>query len=429
MGHRIRRIISAGTFVRLAVSILLAFIIWGFIVWETNPEITRNFPTIPVTARDVPGNMLVVGNLPTVSVTLKGPQSEMRSVVASDLTAWVDFSSAEGPGIDEYPVRVAAPDGARKIIVEPPRIEVELDLIVTETFQVVIREDEPRPANVANIELSTELVSIQGPEDLVSRVEAVEVPVEIGGRSESFSEQVEPVPVDAMGNPVPGVTVSPATITLSVTFESTSKDVPVQVICACVVDNRVQEIELATASPIPSTIRLSGPAADLAEIDVVRTTPIDISVLSESGWILNVELDLTDIPQTVTVPERAIDVWVPVEPTRRELRDVPIAVIGLGSGLEASLAEQTVSIVIIGGTEIDTLELEQRVTGVVDLRGLAPGTYSVDVGVVVPPGLTYEQVQPESVRVVIQPVAASQARPGDFEEQFFTREGLSLDRY
>jgi len=429
MGHRIRRIISAGTFVRLTVSVLLAFIIWGFIVWETNPEITRQFPSVPVTARGVPGNMLIVGNLPTVSVTVKGPQDDMRGVVASDITAWVDFGGVDDPGINEYKVNVTAPEGARKVIVEPARIEVELDLIVTETFQVVLREDEPRPANVASIELSTQLVSIQGPEDLVSRVDAVEVLVDIGDRTESFTEPVEPVPVDAMGNPVPGVTVSPATIDLSVDFESTSKDVPVQVICACVVDNRVQEMELPTASPIPSTIRLSGPASDLASINVLRTRPIDISVLNESGWILNVELDLTDIPPTVTLPERAIDVWVPVEPSRREVSGVPIAVIGLGPGLQATLSEETATVVILGGTDLDVLELEQRVTAVVNLSGLTPGTYSVDVGVVLLPGLTFEQVQPESVRVVIEPLTGSQARPGDFQEQIGARQSLRKGRY
>lgn len=413
MGHRIRRIISAGTLVRLVVSVILAFIIWGFIVWETNPEVTRQFPTVPVEARNVPGNMLVVEGLPTVGVTLKGPQDEMRGVVASDITAWIDFDDVEAPGIDEFRVRVEAPDGVREVIVTPSMLEVELDLIVTETFPLVVREDEPRPANVSDITLSTEIVSIQGPEDLVSQVEAVEVPVEIGDRSESFTESVELVPINELGNPVSGVTVSPQSVELTVTFATTSKDVPVRVICACIVDNRVQEIELSTAAAIPSTIRLSGPADELEAISALHTVPVDVSVLNESGWILDVELDLTSIPPVVAVPEQAVDVWVPIEPVRQELRDVPIQIAGLDAGLEATLSETTVSIVVVGAGDVEDGELAQSVVAVVDLSDLGPGTYSVDVGVVVPPGISYEQVTPETVRVEIEAATPTISRFGD----------------
>ncbi len=402
MGHRIRRIISAGTFVRLAASIILSFVIWGFIVWETNPEITREFPSVLVAARNVPGDMLIVGELPTVSVTIKGPQDVIRGVGASNVAAWIDLGEIESPGIDEYEVQVEAPDGLRQVVIEPSVVEVELDLIVTETFQVVIREDEPRPANVSLASLSTELVSIQGPQDLVLRVEAVEALIDLSDRSASFTEQLELIPIDSQGTRVEGVSVSPETVELTVTFETTSKDVPVSVFCACIVDDRLQEMQLSTAAAIPSTVRLSGPASALATISSVPTIAIDTSALEESGWILDVELNLSAIPDSITVGERSVDVWVPVVPGRQELTDVPIDVFGLTSGLEATLSEESVSIVVVGAGVSETAELEQQIDALIDLRGLTQGTYTVDVAVVVPPGLSFEQVTPATVRVVIQ---------------------------
>ncbi|MEZ4573085.1 MAG: CdaR family protein, partial [Thermomicrobiales bacterium] len=179
MGHRFRRLISAATFFRLAVSIILALVIWGFIVWETNPEITREFQSVPVTPTDMPANMLISGGIPPVSVTLKGPQDDMRGIVTSDITATIDLSEVAGPGIGQYNVHVDAPSSVRRVIVEPSSVEVELDLIVTRTFPVELREDEPRPASVTSIEASTEIASVQGPKALVDQVEAIELPVDL----------------------------------------------------------------------------------------------------------------------------------------------------------------------------------------------------------------------------------------------------------
>ncbi len=401
MGHRIRRIVSAGTFVRLAVSIALAFVIWGFIVWETNPEVTRTFSVVEVEAINIPSDMLIVGEIPDVSLEIKGPQDTVRGMVAGDFHQYVDLADVDEPGTAQYNVQVEGPEGLRKVTVTPSMIEIELDLIVTETFPIVIHEDDPRPANVTSVELSTDLVSIQGPDDVVSQVVAVEVPVQLENRTESFTDQVPLIPVDEAGNPVAGVTVSPAEVEVSVVFETTSKVVPVRVICACIVDESLQEIELTTAAAIPSTIRLSGPAPELATVNAISTQPIDISILNESGWILDVGLDLAAVPETVTVSEQSVDVWVPVEPQRQILESIPIEVIGLAGSASVTLSDEEVSIVIVGASDLDASELEKRVKAIVDLSGLTPGSYTVDVEVVIPPGVSFDEVNPGTVRVQI----------------------------
>ncbi|MEZ4522839.1 MAG: CdaR family protein [Thermomicrobiales bacterium] len=410
MGHRFRRLISAATFFRLAVSIILALVIWGFIVWETNPEITREFQSVPVTPTDMPANMLISGGIPPVSVTLKGPQDDMRGIVTSDITATIDLSEVAGPGIGQYNVHVDAPSSVRRVIVEPSSVEVELDLIVTRTFPVELREDEPRPASVTSIEASTEIASVQGPKALVDQVEAIELPVDLQSRRESFTEEVPLVPISASGSVVQDIEVSPATVTLSVTFESTVKNVPVIVVCACVVDERLEQRALTTAAAIPSTIRLSGPSSALTTITDIRTVPVDVSQLQESGWILDVEIDTSELPESVTISDQTVDVWVPVNPTRLELTDIPIESLGLGPGLEASLTEETVSVVVTGTNDALSEPDSLQVMAIVDLEELGVGTYTVEIEVVVPPEVSYEQVSPATVRVVIQPATTTTNR-------------------
>lgn len=410
MGYRFRRLISASTFVRLAISVLLALVIWGFIVWETNPEVTREFQNIAITAEDVPADMLVVGGLPSATVTIKGPQDVVQGIVPSDVTASVDFSQVEGPGINEYEIQVDAPSEVREVIVEPSSIEVELDLIVTSTFQISLLEDETRPASVTSIEASTEVASIQGPQDLVDRVDSVILPVDLEGHRESFSEPVELVPVAADGTLVTGVEVSPTTVELTVTFESTSRDVPVVVVCACIVDDQLQETVLQDAAAIPSTIRLSGPSSTLINLSQVETVPVDISQLDQSGWILDVALNTADIPESVSLSDRTVDVWVPVAPARLEIQEVELKVLGLAEGLDVELSTETVSVVLTGDNQVLNEPESLNIMAIVNVTDLTTGSYTVDVEIVVPAGVTFESVNPETVRLTISPVTTTANR-------------------
>ena len=419
MGFRIRQLIRAGTFVRLAVSIALATIIWGFIVWETNPEITRDFQNIAVTAEDVPPDMLIVGGMPSVAVTLKGPEDVLRGLVPSDITASVSFAAVEEPGIDEYAVSVEAPSGVRKVVSDPSIVEVELDLIVTQSFEIELQEDIARPASVTSIEISSNLASVRGPQDQVDQIAAIVLPVELDNRNESFTESVT---VQALGNDgevIEDIELSPASVELSVTFEQTSRDVPVTVICACVVDDRLEEVELITAAAIPSTIRVSGPSSAIQDISEIRTVPVDISELEESGWILDVELDALALPEAVSLSDLTVDVWVPIAPSRLELADIPIKILGLGDGLEATLSDESAFVVVTGSDRalVDPQALD--VMAIVDLDELPSGTFTVNVSIVVPPGISYEQVTPETVQVVLrsQSTTANRLRDTEFESE------------
>lgn len=416
MGHRLRRVVSAATFVRLAVSIALAMIIWGFIVWETNPEISREFSNIAVTAENIPANMLIVGGMPSVSVTFRGPQDVVQDIVPSDVTASVDFSDVESLGIDEYPVQVDAPSDVRRVIVDPAVIEVELDLIVAETFPITLREDQPRPASVTSIEASAQLASIQGPKALVDQVSTIELLVDLQGTRESFTEDVPLVPLSEAGTPVEGVEVSPPTVELSVTFESTAKDVPVVVVCACIVDDQLEQTTLTTAAAIPSTIRLSGPSSALAATSAIQTVPVDISELTESGWILDVELDTATIPATVSLSDETVDVWVPITPTRLELPDIPVGVLGLNPNLEADLSSETVTVIVTGRSDVLEDPESLEIMALVDLTDINAGSYTVDVAVVVPAEVTYEQVFPGTIRVVIRTSSSTATRLRNFND-------------
>jgi YbbR domain-containing protein len=420
MGFRIRQLVRAGTFVRLLASIVLATIIWGFVVWETNPEVTREFSNIAVTASNVPADMLIVGGLPSVDLTVKGPQDIVQGLVPSDVTASVDFSDVQRPGTEEYEIEVSAPSGVRTAEATPASIEVELSLIVTRSFPINIQETGERPASVTSVDVSTDLASVQGPLNLIEQIDSIVLPVDLEERRESFSEEVDLIARAQDGSTVDGVEISPAAVEVAVTFELTSLDVPVVVICACIVENRIEDIELVTAAAIPSTIRLSGPSSALTVISEIRTRPVDISSLEESGWKLDVELDTRDLPSSVSLSDLTVDVWVPISPSRVELPDVPIEIFGLSDDFTAELSHENVVVVVTGDDKTLIGPEALQLTAIVNLSNYDEvGTYDVAVGIVVPLGVSFEQVTPETVRVVISTASSTTNRLQDVDPDEF----------
>lgn len=396
---------------RIIISVLLALVVWGFISWETNPEVERTIPDVPVEARNVPENMQLVGELPTVAVTLKGPEDVMAGLSNTEISAYVNLEDVQSVGVTEQQVEVAAPSGLRVATADPSTISVELDAVITETFPIQLVETAPRPPNVASVTVSPEAAEVRGSRQEVSRVDRVIAEVTIGAETESFTKQVPTKAVTSDGTVVSDVTIEPAQATVDVTFSTTGKFVPITVMCACVQNNEVSVVTFPEAAAIPSTVRITGPENLVSEITEIRTKPIDITNLTESDWVLDVELDLTGIPNGVTVTETKVDVWVPIEQERLIFDNVPIEVVNLADGLQATVTPGRVTFAVRGSSE-ELQQLEGTTPlAIVDAKDREAGSYRVTVRVVVPPELTYEGVEPAEVQLTITPETGNQARP------------------
>ncbi len=226
---------------------------------------------------------------------------------------------------------------------------------------------------------------------------------------DSFTDNFDLIALGSDGNEVEDVTIQPQSIEVEVTFRTTERFVPVSVVCSCISDGNLEIQEFPEAAAIPSTVRVSGPEDALSEITSIPTQPVDVSGLTSAGWVLDVELDLSDISNEVEVDETTVDVWVPIEQQRLTFEEVEIEAVNVPDGFRAIVTPSLVSFVV-GGTPEALEEFEGATpTAVVDVDGRESGSYRLEVRVLLPPGLSYDDVEPSMADVTISQVGTPSA--------------------
>ncbi len=398
--------ITAANIARFILSLLIAFGIWAFVVNERDPDQTRVIQDVEIEVVGLREDLKIVDPLPTVDVTIKGPRSIVQGVTADDIKATIDMSDVDAPDTYERPVKVEAPEGLRDIDVEPSTVVVRVDSEVSKTFDITVVEPTDSPVTLTSIGLSTPTVTLVGVQRNVERVERVEVRVLLSGRTESFSYTAPVIPVDINGTDIDDDTVEvvPESVQVSVEFEVGSRSIPVIVQCACPTEGGGVEIrDLQNATAIPPTVRIEGPQPVLADINVIRTMPVNVEDLQVSDFVDGaVELDVSDLPDGVTIERPAVNVYVQIEPSIQEVLQQEIQIINAPANTVANVSSPSVSFQIEGTVEALARMGDTPPTAIIDLTGYDVGTYTLSPRIVLPPGVRVVNLQPAQIQVTIE---------------------------
>lgn len=404
----IRRFLDTGNVLRFLVALVLAFALWAWVTYENDPEITRTLGGIPVTLQNMETNFEVVGEAPVVDVTVQGPQSIVGPLERESVTALVGMGGIEETGEYELEVEVDAPSGVRVQNVVPETVIIEVDRISSrEDVPVEAQEPGDVPPNyqVRDIDPETDTVTVSGPVSSIERIDVAEIPVEIDGRTASFTDSYEPVLVDEGGEEIAGVEVEPTEISVTITLDvrgQVRKVIPVLVGD----DSLAPGYELVRSTVLPSDeVVVDGPDEELANVFFVTTVPIDVTGWDDSQIVRDVEIDVGRLPEEVTVDQEAVHVSVEISQQvhQREIGDVPISVMNQASGTRVSLQPESATIVLEGSrSAVEAIEPEE-VTVFVNVANAEPGEYEYELRVIVPSQVQYREVEPNFVDVVIEP--------------------------
>jgi YbbR domain-containing protein len=123
----IRRFFDTGNLFRFLLSIVLAFGLWALVTYQNDPETTRVIGGLPVTIQNLESEMELVGDPPTVDVTIQGPQSVVTPLERDNVVASVDLEGIDDAGEHELDVSVNAPSDVRVREVSPDPVNIEID--------------------------------------------------------------------------------------------------------------------------------------------------------------------------------------------------------------------------------------------------------------------------------------------------------------
>lgn len=400
---------------KLAAIGLATLLYGGFVVSQSTASLDN--VVVPVDVRNQPKDSFVLTVIRSVSQIRYFSPSGVQPI-SSDFHAWVDLAGVvPGGGPQTIPVQVEPID--RRITVvdfEPRVVTVDLDRLDQKTVTVEVeRGPTPTGLELGAMTVSPTEVQVSGPASVIQKVVAARANVLIQSGLD-IDQDVDLVPVDAVGDAVGQVKLLPGTarVTIPVFSDRQSKTLPIS---PAITGSPAAGFDLASATVEPRIANVEGDGDQLAALLTLETEPISINGLS-SDTVLTAKLALPtgvvalDVQQvTVTIKLRLV--------TATRTFEVGVDLVGERSDRDYALGADRV-LVTIGGSivELDRLDGAALVASI-DVSDVASGTASLPVSIDLPAGVTLVAISPSDLQVTVTavtppptPSAIPSASPG-----------------
>jgi len=390
------------------LAFVLAVSVWVSAVIAADPDETRPFPApvpIEIIGQD-PG--LVITNTYTrqIEVVLQAPQSVWGQLTSGDnsVRAVVDISNLS-IGSHQVPIQV-------QVTTQPVRImstsltslELVLEKLLTQTMPVEI-DINGIPAigyEAQEMVLSTDEVIISGPESVVQRVKKIGASMDISGARQDVVAEMQLLALDETDQPVDGVSLSPAKIqvTMPVVQKGGYRDLAVKVVVSGRVASGYRLTSILVNPPVVTVFS--------SDIDLINSLPgyVETSQLDLTGVSIDLETYLTlNLPEGVSLlgdQNVLVQVGISAIEGSQTFIGLPVTVIGLDTGLIATVSPLDVDLYLSGPLPVlDTLLISDLLISV-DATGLVAGSYQLTPIVTITlTGIRVETIQPGTVEVII----------------------------
>ncbi|HUT16665.1 MAG TPA: CdaR family protein, partial [Anaerolineae bacterium] len=207
------------------LALFLAIVVWVVATYETAPPRTGTFPTpIPIRLINL-GKDLIIRSP-------ERPETDVRIRALSDAWGQLGIRSFEatadleglGDGQHEVPVSVETLEEGIDILgVDPSRITVNLEQEVERSVHVsvVLLDEKTIPRGyVSQLPVVTpEQITIRGPRTVVSQVLEAVMELSLNNARDTVTKQEAPALLDANGNQIQGLTISPSTVRVTVPIQ------------------------------------------------------------------------------------------------------------------------------------------------------------------------------------------------------------------
>ncbi len=176
------------TFIRV-ISVLVAVILWMYVIGVRNPRVTVNIRNIPVQIVNVTGvsqrNLKVIEMSDTaLDVKVAGRRADVAQVSSDDIKLTVDASSITSSG--EYTLDVSSETSVENVVVDEvskQKIKLYVDQVITVEKVVKINvSGEPKTGYAVREATSNiDRVLIEGPRKLLETVDSANVTIDVTG--------------------------------------------------------------------------------------------------------------------------------------------------------------------------------------------------------------------------------------------------------
>lgn len=197
------------------LAVLISFGLWLYVVTVVNPEWEDTFYNIPVVLENEGilherGLMLASDEDPKVTLKLSGNRADMIKLNASNITIRADLSRIYSAGEQSLSYTIVYPgdvsNNAFEIISQTPQ-QITLEVVErkSKAVDVILNISEADPGYMVleeDISLSDKKITVSGPADVIDRIVAAEITIDLAGQKGTFIQQYDYILRDADGNAI-----------------------------------------------------------------------------------------------------------------------------------------------------------------------------------------------------------------------------------
>ena len=380
--------------VSVAISVLIAFGLWMYVITEVSPNSERTYLDIPVKMEGETllreRNLIITGMSSTnVDLTLSGNRSDLNELNSSNITLKADMTKIYDPGVHKIDYDITYPGNVASNAFNR---ENQYPDSITVTVERLIRNKEI-PVNIvyqgkaaegyvvrrADAVLDNTHILVTGPESVVDQITQAVITVDLEGQTESISQNYRFTLCNKDGEGVNSelITVNIEEVHMDLTIHRKKQvDLTVTVVPGGGATEEDVELTLSIDS-----IQLSG--SDIALQQVGDT--INLGTINLADYETSTDIIFT-IPVYEGVTNDSGETEVKVKLAFRGLmtREIVITeflITGVPEGYEGKVITEKLTIKVRGRSELVGKLTAQDISARVDFTGEEPGDATVRVNI------------------------------------------------
>lgn len=392
----------------LLLSLGLAIVVWVSAVISADPNEERTFHNVPIELLGREADFLLEGIPTQATVTLFAPRSLLNRYANQTDLLHISLNVANlTSGSHTLPLNVTFDlQPTRLVQVQPAQVTFRLERQITRTMPILLQiSGKPARGYVAGQStVNNSAVTVTGPESMVNRVATIVATLDITNADQNLSREVALQALDAEKQPISGIQLKPARITINqpIRLQGGYRNLVVKIITTGQIAAGYRLTNI-TITP-PNVIVFSDDPQIVDNLPgYIETMPLDLTDLTET---LQTRLQL-NLPEGVTLTgDQTVRVEIGIAAIESSMTmNLPITFVNLDASLQVQAALQTLDVIVTGPVKVlENLNPEIDLRAILDLGDLAPGTYTLTPKIeILPQGLRLESFLPENVEVTLTP--------------------------
>ncbi|MDD7764822.1 MAG: hypothetical protein PT934_03540 [Peptoniphilaceae bacterium] len=298
---KINKIISSlkKNFKLKLISVLVGVVMWFLVIGGEDPDVTRQFRDIPIQFKGADilerqDLVMISPENPTVNIEVVGKRSDVYAINRSDIVAEIDLNLVATAGSHRVSINYQVPYTVQKKEVSDKEILLTLDKKISKVFDVGVEisgEVKNKNQVVAKKESSVDKVNVVGAATYVNKIVKVVTKVDVTGKEKDEVLLSNIFAVDENGLEVKNVVLDKVDTNVSIGFKN-FKEVPIELVD---INAPHEDIKILKKNLVPKVVSIVGDVKSLDAITSIKTKPLDLSQVKDSG-VYDVLLDLpTDV--------------------------------------------------------------------------------------------------------------------------------------